>query len=724
MNDFYFFEDFIIRCPIRPFGLYADYCVNPIAAILDDMQLGQAILLGSTSLYQNIQKHECLSQKKQVRCINSSTRYLARLSSRCTPFGLFSGVGLTKKGEYSSITIEDFDISPYVETKYLLHITQYLISQDAIKKSSNYSLNPTLYRFTNECKLVKTVIDNGDVSYRYLSIKRTELIDHLLDSKLINVSWENLVNIVCDLGYSRKDAEEYIDDIIENQFVISDLFLNITGVPYLDRVLDFLREHNLSTYLVQLEKVKSEIDDISQGIFNAHTLASIKESLDSFIGLSETYTSTTCVDLGITFSSDSTIGHQVLREIKRLIKFLNRIRESSKNTHLERFKELFLEIYGDNEVPLSLVLDPEVGIGYPVFQNTLYSETNFLEGFDIHQNTSSHTFNRLEEKLLEKISIYPLCNEIELFDDIFSDEDLISSELPLSIFVLFEIISDGVKGAKIRLISAGDNSSCNLLSRFSGSNTDIEKLCKEILIHRKRILLSRSQIIAQIVHLPKSRAGNVIRHPHLTEYEIPIGILSTLPDKRVIKYNDLFVSVKNNRIVIRSSVLGKEIIPSLNNAYDYSSSSMPIYRFLCDLQSQDFQSSLFFNIENLRSTLRYIPRIRYQNTILSPATWRISSEEFSELLVDLADEKLLSITSFVFQKLNLPSEVYIEEGDNRLYINIEYSNSIRSFLVFIKGKQDIVFTEVLYDENMAIIRDHLRRGYTNECVAFLYRNNE
>lgn len=81
--------------------------------------------------------------------------------------------------------------------------------------------------------------------------------------------------------------------------------------------------------------------------------------------------------------------------------------------------------------------------------------------------------------------------------------------------------------------------------------------------------------------------GNILFRPHIRDYEITYLIGSTLDDEHVIPASDLMVSVKGRKVVLRSRRLQKEIIPRLTSAYNYKGNTTPLYRFLCDLQSQN-----------------------------------------------------------------------------------------------------------------------------------------
>lgn len=727
MQGYYFLDDLIVRCPAKPVGLYLGYCSDPIDAVFQDPNLEQAILLASPSLHYDLCRYSLLDFKRQAKCKNSVMRYLARLSHRCTPFGLFSGVTSVRQGRQSSITLlPQMVASAYLQIPHVLKIAEHFIRDDAVKRLVRYYPNPMMYHLPNEYKLVELLPNGCDIKYQFSSIERSPLIDLLLSTSAEGASWDELTSKLYVFGYSHDEADSLVFELIDNQVLLSELSVNLTGEMYLDRLSNFLISNGIiSNSSEVLQHIVLQLDQIScQGKITKPLLKRIEDALFMLTGSrGDSSTSSVCIDLSLLTSSTSTISRRVLKELERTLSFLIRATPSSVNQNLEKFKEVFQEVYGDNEVALCRVLDPETGIGYPVFTNLLLNTTDFLSGFALPRRASNEIkLDPIEEVILEKISSsVGNVAEIELTEADFPNlrsED--ARALPTSMFVLFEVISDEATAPPVvRLISAGDNYSCNLLARFTTRNKELADICKLTLSCDLEGTSSSSQIVAQITHLPKSRAGNVMQHPHLFEYEIPIGSLSTLPRDKVLNYEDVLVSVRNGDIVLRSLSLDKEILPSLANAYDYSTSSMPIYRFLCDLQSQSYHGGLHLSLHGLRDVLRYIPQIRYRNTILSPSIWRVASSKFPPASLD--DDELVERMHTIFSCLGIPFRAYIEDGDNRLYVDITSPSSIRASLSIITGNKDVFFTEVLYSEETAVVRDQYGNGYANECVAFFLK---
>jgi len=85
---------FLVRIPLLAYnqfnGVYIDIKKYIMAPLIQE-----AIYLASPVLYKEMMKYlsgKITDSKEIERIINSCTRYLSRMSTRCTPFGLFASL--------------------------------------------------------------------------------------------------------------------------------------------------------------------------------------------------------------------------------------------------------------------------------------------------------------------------------------------------------------------------------------------------------------------------------------------------------------------------------------------------------------------------------------------------------------------------------------------------------------------------------------------------------
>uniref|UniRef100_UPI0025C72E02 lantibiotic dehydratase family protein n=1 Tax=Chryseobacterium sp. TaxID=1871047 RepID=UPI0025C72E02 len=389
-------------------------------------------------------------------------------------------------------------------------------------------------------------------------------------------------------------------------------------------------------------------------------------------------------------------------KIKKGISFLNKITPFQKESHFEKFKNAFYERFEAEEVSLAYALDTEIGIGYrqdlsskglhPYLEDLNLPHSKKDEPLKIHLDAVQQVLN---EKLQNTLTNNQ--DKIELSDDDFKDIEECWNDLPDTFSCMAEIISEN-ENEKLFLDGGGGSSAANLLGRFCSEKSDIHSLTKRIT--EKESELNAHYILAEIIHLPETRTGNVIRRPTLRSYEIPFLAQSVLPEENQILIEDLYISLKNNKIILRSKKLNKEIRPYLTNAHNYLSNSLPVYHFLCDIHSQNVRTGVYFSWGDLKHLYHFLPRVEYQNIIISKARWKITEKEINYLLLYKEDgNMLLNEIKEWRTKRKIPQWIQWVELDNRLTINLENYDLLLMFIHSIKHRKVIIIEEFLYNEH-------------------------
>lgn len=212
--------------------------------------------------------------------------------------------------------------------------------------------------------------------------------------------------------------------------------------------------------------------------------------------------------------------------------------------------------------------------------------------------------------------------------------------------------------------------------------------------------------------------------PVLRQYEIPYLAKSAAPIENQILVEDLLVSIKNNRIYLRSKRLNKEIIPRLSTAHNYSFNSLPVYKFLCDLQMQDIDKpSLAFNWGALSGSFSFLPRAEYDDVVLFPATWNLTSRDFSDLAKKESSNSFLDEVKTWKEKWKMPRWIVLKDGDNELLLDFDNELSVRTFFNEIKKRTSVQLSEFLFDPENTLIKDEQGRPYTNEIIAIVFNHD-
>jgi len=713
--------EFIIRTPLYPFGKK-----------VKDSSFLEALYLSSPILYNESQKINSNKdiEDKELRKINISiNKYQSRASSRCTPFGLFAGLSTGQFSTQSKVCInsdllQSLRRQTRLDMNTLCQLAQELSEKKFIQPHLLFYPNNSSYKINESLRYVEYYYDNYIRFHKISKVDYSIYLELLLKEAKSGKTITQLAHILVDDEISIEEANGFIHTLINEQILVSNLAPTVTGKEFFLVIMDILTsiyskhpEDELLMIIHKLKEINSAIKKLDNEIFNEigaykeiHKIVSDLLPSISDINLFQT-------DL-FKKTYTSNLHFDIQKSILEAITFLNRISPFDGQNNLENFKRRFKKRYNDEEIPLLKALDTETGIGY---LNSEASDVNELID-DIHHFSvsSEYDLNWTElESVLHKLltkSIAANKKEIEVSEEDFENINYTTSQLPHSFAVMFNVLNN--KTNKIVIKGIGGSSAINLLGRFTLGSKEITKITRIIANHEQEQV--GTNILAEIVHLPENRVGNVLARSTIREYEIPYLTNSSVDSDYQIDLSDLYISIRENKIILRSERLNKQIIPRLGNAHNYRTNALPVYQFLGELQTQYFKKSfLNFNWGSLANQYEFLPRVSYKNIILSPATWQLNKKHF-EKLISCKNIKEITFEFLKFkEKHELTDLFYFIQGDNELLINTNEPISILTFIDVIKNSENIKLEEFLYETENSLVTNCSDEPYANQCVAIL-----
>lgn len=710
-----FFEEYVVRTPLflhknfRQKFNTDEISDLELKEIYEDSVFQEAIYLASPNLYHELNQwlhsEKELSSSQHQKLKNTILKYYTRMSTRCTPFGLFSGVGL---GKFNQETINN-KLSDNIQlqvrdTKLDMHLlvslAKTLEKNPDIRSQLLYSPNNSIYKVGKKIRYVEYEYKGGKRDYIISSAPLSEELSQILNFSKQGKTISQIGEILISDEINHEEAKEFIEELIDNQVLVSELEPNVSGGDYLDTVISVLNRIEAKNESDVLILIKNKLTELDLKIGNQVSLYSeIEDLIKSF---KTDYEQKYLFQTDVYFNDEFTISTHWKKEIKKGLSFLNKITLLNNDTPIEHFKKAFYERFETQEMPLSYVLDTEIGIGY--LQNKsvkgihLYLDDLKLRNSKEKQNLHIQ-LTPFQKILNEKLQEALVENEftISLNDNDIKDFEEKWYDLPDTLSVIAEIISEN-NNEKLCIGSVGGSSAANLLGRFCSDQSNVQNLTKQIT--QKETELNSDYILAEIIHLPEARIGNIVRRPTLREYEIPYLAQSILPQEKQISVDDLFISVKHDRIILRSKKLNKEIMPFLTNAHNYYSNTLPVYHFLSDLRSQKTRTGLYFNWGGLSQIYKFLPRIEYKNIILSKAQWNITEKDITSLDSMINDKnEFLSQMKIWRSKRQIPQWIQWVKSDNTLTMNLENYDMAHLFVQTIKSEKSIIIEEFLYNDN-------------------------
>ena len=702
------FETFLFRTPYFPFSTLVDFEAKQHESVFKEM-----LQIATPDLSESM-------EKGAERAQHSAYRYYQRACTRPTPFGLFAGCSMGHAGDCTDICLteqERYQRVTRLDMNYICALIQQIEKDKSIREQLIFYPNSSMYHAGGDLRYVafhyrKTI--------RTHQIKRVEISVYLkkvMDRSCDGVRFSDLVEALVDDEVTADVAKVFLHDLIDMQVLISELEPAVTNVQPLRTLIAKL--NGLTNTNSKIIGILSEIDAQLAAI-DAHPIGTTGEIYTGIIqNIQKTAVST---EIKYLFQTDmykpalhATVSRGVLKDIQQALIFLNKITTPATITHLSQFKESFTKRYEEREMPLLFVLDNELGIGYA--GNNMGDISPLVDDLVISGRTSP-SYTSVQSIIIQKYQSFTQKN-IELTDEDVKGIDAIWDDLPPTFSTICQILQDDDQGRSIYIQSTGGHSAANLLGRFCHLD---EKILKHTLdITERETQLNPDVIFAEIVHLPESRIGNVLIRPILRPYEIPYLAKTGVTSEFELKPDDLYVSVKNNRVVLRSKRWNREIIPRMSNAHNFSGQNpMPVYHFLCDMQHQNGRTGFGFFWNEMAKQLDYLPRIVYKNCILAQARWTVREKEIKAFTgIKSNDDLLLKVKEWQSLR-NLPDTILLADSDNELLIDLTQPLSIRAWLSVVKKRSLFYLEEFLFDPKTAVV--HSQEGvFTNEFIFSFYK---
>ena len=729
MNDKYIpFSQYVIRTPLLSIS---EINSTSISLFKTDPLIKKAIYLASPDLYDSLNEYfsgKVKNKKKSDRIVNSYLKYLSRMTTRCTPFGLFAGCGVEELQDENATTVDsaqDFFTKSRLDMDYLCELSIYLSKDQTLKPLLKYYPNSSSYEIGNEVRYVEYRYLNGKRTHYSVSIEKDEFVADILKRSQSGARISDLIKVFPAEEYELADIKVYIDELIDSQLLICELEPSVCGNDYLTSMIKVIEkvipDGEIYQRLIKVNNLLKEFDkDIN--IDNLMILKEIEEQLDYF-PIKRKRNFLFQVD-SIIRSEKGKIGLDVSQNILQSINVLSKFIRSTQRTYQDEFKRNFYKRFEDRTVPLGRVFDSESGISYipgstgipcPLIDDISFSRESRQNGVTEWRPVDSFLMKKLSAFSVEKDS------EIVITDEELEKLPEQEYDLGNTFYAVAQLAKSKESGEEIvNLSTVGGSSAANLLGRFCASNSSIESLVRKI--SEKEIESERGKIVAEISHLPESRTGNVLLRPHLYEYEIPY--LSNTNHSNSINISNLEVSVPSGkRIILQEKQTKKEVLPKLTTAHNFSYNSLPIYHFLCDLQYQDRTGGLSFSWGPLERENKYLPRVRYKNLILSLAKWRFSRKDIECLYESIGDAEKFATCLSDFRRSNkLKREVELVEGDNTLYIDLANIDLVRMLLQAVKNKPTFVLQEFFFSDHDSVVSKG-GQAFTNQLIIPFYKRN-
>lgn len=639
--------------------------------------------------------------KRGQRVEGALVRYFTRMCSRSTPFGLFASTALGRISEKTELIVsgrQSCNRRTRLDMDYLFALVAALVKDPDVHRELRYRPNNSLYFTSADVRYVESRLRGNSRSYHLTAVEKTEYLISTLERAAAGAKISELAGPLVSEDISQADAEAFIERLIESQILSPDFAPPVTGDEPFEYLIARLSEVSCSdrarNVLIGTRDELSRIDAAELGVEPARyrAVAEKLKELPADVDLKRLFQ----VDLSRP-ANIASLGEAVINEIRAGAELLRQLFARPHESELDQFRLAFLDRYERREVPLAEALDDDLGIGFPVGDRG--GNAPLIAGLALGKaGEAASSWRRSDQYLFEKL--------VKIWEDgshelTLTDQDIaiLKQNEPLDWTNSFSVICKVASGSpealargefQVLIDAAGGSSGANSFGRFCHADEDLKDAVIGCL--RAEAAQDSEAIVAEIAHMPEGRIGNILARPVMRDYEIPYLGVSGADPERQLPLDDLLISVRDQRVVIRSARFGREVTPRLTTAHNWRAERAGVYRFLCALQTQGRAPGVSWNWGALAHA-PFLPRVCYGRQVLSPARWFAARDELKPITEAPLESRFQKVQEWRAVR-RLPRFIALADDDNTLPIDLDNALSVDSFVHLIKNHSSIELCEL------------------------------
>ncbi|MCH9684284.1 MAG: lantibiotic dehydratase [Deltaproteobacteria bacterium] len=659
------------------------------------------------------------------------TRYFVRMCSRPTPYGALSGVSLGTVGRRDCVELvprAGYRVQARASTALLFEVQQRLEADPDVRARARYRSNTSVHRVGSELRFYAARSTAGQRTYVARKIEADEVVECVLQWAQRGATRAELAQRIdddLDIEASEAERHEYIDDLIDEQLLTSDLEPPLCSRAPLEPWLGSVQRVGAAELAHDLRAMAGTLArhprlDAADGSARRRAATAIWPGLNG----APSHRRLHC-DL-FKPTREAQLSSAVLGRVKKGLEVLGRFARRRRGGRLQDFAAAFSQRFGQREVPLLHALDPDVGVGFPVGGSPQLPPLLAGVGSAPPPAAASPVpWDGRDRLLLGKLQgawRTGAC-EIELTPDDLSALPA-PEQLPLDAMVV-KVQIDGAHGDEARppriwIEHTLGPSWGRLLGRFANGQPSIVALMDAEAQSERAA--HPGALVAELVHVPPAVSGDVLGRPHTRDYVIEyLGASEAGADRR-LRLDDLVLCVRSGRVVLRSQSHDREVVVRVSNAHEHRlPHNLPVYRLLCDLQFQGRQPPLWWDWGVLDDAPS-LPRVRVGDVVLAPARWRLSLDQVSCLRAASPNDAYRRLNRWRREQ-GWPRVVGFVDGHFTLAVDLDNVLSVEAFVAALDRPRDAVLVELPGSTGDALARGPEGR-YASELLLMLRRKAE
>lgn len=676
-NSFTPLDFFVFRSPTLPIQYYyslaermkkSDLKLGDL--ISSNKRIERALAVGNPSFYGSLKnaKEDAKSSKDYEKLLGKLLRVLIRMSTRSTPFGLYSGVAIGRWGERSELKVADSGNKTRSRLDMELVAKLAFGLEKELLNRLDLVLNPTVRLYGNRLYLLEKapVLDEKDVDGSW--IESTAEVDLIVKLTKTPISYGEVLKALVDTGeIDEEDSHLLIDYLVENTYLLTNLRPNTFDARAGEDLLEVLN----ASEKTELREAMAEAIDTLHSFNNGkieiteQTYTELNKKVGDMLKEGKISNSGLQTDMELELSHNS-LNKNLANELARYADLLIRLSpQNPQDSALNSYRERFMRRFEGREVPILELLNQDYGLGFPDYlAGPAAGKTDHGKQRIIDEFVAEAIRDQKLEVVVDATALTKLMSPVKDF------------VYPTSCDLFVDIIANSLEDMDNGNYQFVNGSVVNGAGRNLGRFADM--LGDKAIGSLKDVIAAEEKIIPEYMNVELSsmarmlRLGNVSTVPLVRPYHIVIDSWPGTENEihsEIIPLDDLLVGIKDDRFYLRSKKHGTRVLvnsPSLANP-TYKTQIARFLTAVCEDATLRFGGRFSWGTA---SAATFTPRLRFEKFILSPARWTIHVDADLKTKFNKADAFKSWISQWR-QRWFVPRFVQLRDFDNLLLLDLD-----------------------------------------------------
>jgi thiopeptide-type bacteriocin biosynthesis protein len=647
-----------------------------LAQVWADEAVAEAIELASPALAHRVRqilgsRHEAPRQMRRVAL--SVARYLLRMTSRATPFGLFAGVAPAR-----------FAADPLVEwgrhhrpvarpdAVWLTHVVSELEARPELLRRLPVVVNDLCYvrggRLVVPCQQ-QPAAGSGWVAPAEVSVRYTKVVAAVVRLAQSPVRGCQLAEkLAADFPRaSREVIDRTLVELVARRVLLTSLRAPMTVADPLEHLVDQLGRAGAHTLPGVAHRV-AELRSIREILLRHNRTDTGRRAIRAWAGrrmaaLYRGVEQPVVVDLRL--DCTLVLPEQVAREAERAASTLARLTPHPFGFAAWRDYHIgFLERYGSGAlVPVRELTNPDVGLGLPAgYRDSVHTlPPQPLSDRDVRLLGLAQraALDGARELVLDDAAIATLATA-----------EITRTQMPAHTELSFHLQAptrEALKQGEFTLVVASASRAAGTLTGRFLDLLDDQVRVRMAEAYAELPTVNAGALPAQLSCPPLfARTENLARS---TALPLPALSVSEHPVRReLIPLNDLAVGGDAQGLYLVSLSRRRAVEPVAFTAVESANAMHPLARFLIEISKARAAAILPFDWGAAR-TLPFLPRLRHGRIVLAPARWTVDATDLPGK--NATQPEWQDSFSALRGRLRLPDAVFLGQDDRRIRLELD-----------------------------------------------------